>query len=235
MRKSAGAGLAVVAMLAGAARADDASPAPAQIARLRTDNSAIVVQDKDTAGVFEVQDDGTIKHRQSGLICPARYPNAAFFHALVYDAGKGLDVGCDYKRPDDKGGANAKLTIFVTKVADGASVDAEFAKRRAEVAQTYPEAKSQGPALTITQESKAALPDVRTEEFLIWMNERDYTTQLIVAVSKGWSIEIRATFSGKPNEIALNAGSTTQDAADAGGDRVMGAKALFDALGTVGK
>src|SRR5215469_11013721 len=63
-------------------------------------NAEIVKNTKGTDGVFVVRDDGTIRHVQSGLVCPAKFPNVAFWHAELFDSplGPGMDVGCDYGR-----------------------------------------------------------------------------------------------------------------------------------------
>ncbi len=211
------------------AQAED-KPSPAEAAKLRADNLAIAAADKDTDGVFRVQDDGTIKHAQSGIVCPAGYPNVSLYHLFVYDGGKGLDVGCDYRRADDKGGANAKLTIFAVKEGGGMTLDSAFAQFRNEVVQTSADLRPQGPALTVRDEGGSTFPPFRSEEFLIRLNDRDYTSDLIVAESRGWIVEIRATFTGLPSVVA---GAAEADAADSVADRVMTSSALLQALGTL--
>jgi hypothetical protein len=215
---------------------DAPAPTAAELAALKAQNEAVVAADRDTNGVFTVQDDGKITHAQSGMSCPAKLPNATFYHALVYDGGKGLDVGCDYRRADDKGGANAKLTVFAVKAWPGATVDAAFDKYRNEVVETWKDAKSQGEALHDATPADAAkkLPPFRSEEFLIRLNNKDYTTQIYVSLDRGWVIEVRTTFVGLPNTIDLPKDSTVSDALDAAGDRAMGPTALMDALGTLG-
>jgi hypothetical protein len=207
--------------------ADDAAP-------LRTQNAAIVEATAGASGVFKVQDDGTVRHVQSGLVCPAKYPNSDFYHVFVYKAD-GTDVGCDYRRADDKGGAWSKLTIFVVKAADGTTSDQAFARYHAELAQTYPGARPLGEAIQgDPNDHVSPLASVRSAEYLIAMNGQAYTTQLYVTVAHGWIIEIRTTFVGLPNTV---------DAAREGphgaememGDRLMGPKALIDALGTLGQ
>jgi hypothetical protein len=197
-------------------------------------NKALVAQEPKATGVFTVQDDGAIKHVQSGLLCPARYPNVSFSRAMVF-ADDGTDVGCDYIRHDDKGGASAKLSIFAVKATADTALDAVFAKYRAEVVGTWEGAVSQGESIHVEGKSDSTpFPDIRSEEFLIPLNGRTYTTAVIVTISKGWVIEIRATFDGLPNVIDVSKGGT-ESAVLAGGDRVMGPKALFDALSTVGQ
>jgi hypothetical protein len=53
-----------------------------------------------TLGVFEAQADGTVRHLQSGFICPARLPNVNLWNLQVIPSplGPGTDVGCDYGR-----------------------------------------------------------------------------------------------------------------------------------------
>jgi hypothetical protein len=209
-------------------------PSREETAKLRSENAAVVAGDKDTAGVFTVQDDGTIKHVQSGMICPAALPNGSFYHAMVFDGGKGLDVGCDYRRADDKGGADFKLSIFATKAQSGTTLDSAFARYRSEVTQTFKDAKSVGPAIVIHDEATGSkrLPEIRSEQFTLLFNSRDYTTEVVVAVVRGWVLEIRATYTGKPQELDVDA---TKDAGNWTLDRTASTMALLGAADTLGK
>jgi hypothetical protein len=233
---------AIFAVSLSAAIAQDAhappKPTPEEIAGLKATNQEIVARSPDTDGVFVVQDDGTIKHLQSGLVCPAQYSNVTFFSALVFPsaAGKGLDVGCDYRRANDRGGANAKLTIFATKMAPEVTLDQAFEGYRREIAQTQHDVKAVGPALRVEYKNGVLPgPEFRSEEYSISMNSREHTSQLIVAIVSGWTIEIRATFAGKPNVVEI----TKEDGPDApklwAGDRVMSALAFIAATGSIGK
>ena len=65
-------------------------------------------------------------------------------------------------------------------------------------------------------------------------NGRKFTSQLFVAVQAGWIVEIRSTFEGWGNAIVIDKNGGVDDAVTAAGDRLMGVKALFDALGTMG-
>jgi len=226
--------LALLLTAQGAASEEELTAAERAV--LKQANQTIVDSGKDTKGVFSVGGDGSIKHLQSGVVCPAKLPNAAFYAAFVYDGGKGFDVGCDYRRPDDKGGANAKLTVFAVKAEPGDTADSAFAAYRGGLVKAMPEAKSLGEALhDKTPDSvEKKLPPFRSEEFTIPLNGKVYTTQLYVALDQGWIIEVRATFVGLPNEIRLdNKDTAKQDAFDAAGDRAMGPVALLSALGTL--
>jgi len=232
----------LAAVLAAPVAAQDSSPPPKlsaeEIAALKARNQEIVRRSPNTSGVFAVQDDGTIKHLQSGLVCPENYPNAAFFNALVYpsDAGKGADVGCDYSRADDKGRAVLKLTIFAVKPVSETTLDRAFEGYRQEITQTYPNAIPLGPALHIENKGGASqFPEIRSEEYSIAISGLEYTSQLVVAIAQGWVIEIRATFPGKPNAIELNKDADANAAAMAVADRAMVSLALVAAVGTVGK
>jgi hypothetical protein len=200
----------------------------------RHQNEAVMAQTPQAAGLFAVQDDGTVKHLLSGLVCPARFPNAVFYHLFVF-AADSSDVGCDYRRADDKGGAWAKLTIFAVKAKPDATLDMAFAQYRGEVLQTYPDAKSQGVSLKLEDKrtkASSSIPDIRSEEFLITMNGQTYTTQLYVSEVNGWFVEVRTSFVGLPN--AVDAGREgPHGAVDEVGDRVMGPFALMGALGTI--
>lgn len=209
-------------------------PAEQRAAALKH-NQEILANTAGADGVFTVQDDGAIMHLQSGLVCPASFPNVALFHLLIYQSGeKGSDVGCDYIRPDDLGGAYAKLTIFATKAAPETTLDSAFAGYQREVAQVFKGAQPIGPAIRI-EDKTGKMPEYRSEEYLIKLNERDNTSDLIVTVSAGWVIEIRATYAGKPDEIHLEKGQSAKDAAVAIGDRVMASTAYIGAVHSVGK
>lgn len=211
-------------------------PSPEEIAAIRAHNQEIVARNPNADGIFAVQDDGTIKHLQSGLLCPASFPNVRFFHAMVFPApGKGHDVGCDYGRANERGGANAKLTIFAVKAAEGTTLDAAFAGYQREVVQSYQNVRAQGPVLTVTENESQTPLDFRSEGYLVTLNQRDYSSELIVAISAGWIIEVRSTYVGKSREILFNEGDGPDVLAATLGDRVMSATALFSALGTVGK
>lgn len=201
-------------------------------AALRAQNSAILAATPQAEGAFAVQDDGAVRHLASGLICPAKYPNVDFYKAFVFRAD-GTDAGCDYGRFDDKGGIWAKLTIFMVRFAAPTTIDQAFAHYRAELLRALPDAKSQGEALRLgANGASSPLPPIRSEEFLIQLNEQIYTTQLYVAQTKRWVIEVRTTFVGPPNVVDA-AREGPDSAARETGDRLMGSNALFVALGTV--
>lgn len=237
LKRGATLSLLAFAALATAAFADDAPPqerlSPEAIAALKVQNTQIVNAEPKAAGVFVVQDDGSVRHIQSGLVCPAKYPNTDFYHVLIY-AQSGDDVGCDYRRADDKGGAWSKLTIFATKAAPGLTLDQAFARYHNEIAQTSPKAVSQGPAIQESGKGPSDFPQIRSEEFIEPLNETAYTSQLYVVIKDGWIVEVRTTFVGLPNKIDVSKEGGTHEAVLKMGDRVMGPKALFDAIGTVG-
>ncbi len=226
-------GLVAAALLLPRALAADA-PDPAVTAQ----NRQIVAATPDAEGVFAVQDDGAIRHLQSGLVCPAKYPNLSFYHALVYasPAGRGTDVGCDYRRADALGGAWSKLTIFAVKAAPGTTLDQAYERYRGELTQAMPDAQPQGEAIRIENKGGApsSFPDIRSQEYLIVMNDQRYTSELVVAIVGGWIIEIRATFVGLPNTLGgTREGSGDDVLAAEGGDRFMSTKALVDAVSTI--
>lgn len=210
-----------------------ATAASATAGVLKAQNTAIVAATPQASAIFAVQDDGTVRHLPSGLICPAKYPNVDFYAVLVYRAD-GTDAGCDYRRADDKGGAWAKLTIFIVRFPAPITIDQAFSNYRSELLQAAPDAQPQGEALRIDKKSDASpLPAIRSEEFIIPLNGQQYTTQLYVTQSKGWVIEVRTTFVGLPNVVDA-AREGPDSAVHEAGDRFMGPKALFDALGTLG-
>ena len=204
---------------------------PEAIARIR----AIVANTKGTDGIFTVGDDGSVRHVQSGLLCPPKFPNVDFWHPEIFDSalGPGMDIGCDYGRNGPDGHAISKLTIFATKAPDGLTLDQAFQQDRSQLLRAAPGAKSEGQALEIKNDS--ASPDARSEEFLETRDGQDYTTQILVAVGKGWVFEIRTTFEGAGNRIVIPHGGTSHDAVSAIGDRLMLAVAYARLGGVLAK
>jgi hypothetical protein len=192
-----------------------------------------------TDGVFIVNDDGSVRHIQSGLLCPPKFPNVDFWHAEVFSSslGKGTDVGCDYGRGNPNGKAVAKLTIFATKAPEGMTLDQAFAKYRNEVLTTYPNATSRGEAIqdTTPPDQRQTHPGLRSEEFLVQIDGAPFTSQLIVEVKSGWMIEIRSSFLGKSDQIYLTKETGVQGAVLATGDRLMAAYAWPLADSSIGK
>ena len=190
-------------------------------------------------GVFVVGDDGSVKHVQSGLICPPKFPNVDFWHAEVFSSplGKGMDVGCDYGRGDPNGKAVAKLTIFATRAPGGMTLDQAFAKYRNEVLATFPDATSRGEVIQddTPPDKRQDYPGFRSEEFVVQIDGAPFTTQLVVEVESGWMIEIRSSFLGESNHIYLTKESGVHGAVLATGDRLMAAVARMFAEGSVGK
>lgn len=225
-------GLSLCIALAGARAFAEDAPAKKENDAWSADARTIVhIQEivKDTAGsdgVFVVRDNGEIAHVQSGLVCPPKFPNVDFWHAEIFSSplGNGMDIGCDYGRGNPNGKAISKLTIFETKAPDGLTLDQAFQQDRADVMKTYPDAISQGTALKIENKSahpSNALPEIRSEEFLLTIDGHKFTSQLLVTVHDGWVLEIRASFLGTGNNIDLPKGATPNDIMLAVGDRAM--------------
>lgn len=222
------------------AQASDAKPAtnPAWVADTNTiaNIRAIVANTKGADVAFAVGDDGNIRHIQSGMICPPKFPNVVFRHAQIYSSimGVGMDVGCDYGRDNRDGVVASKLTIFATKAKDGWTLDGTFLGYRNEVLKTYPDAVSQGEALKIEDKSGNAFPPIRSEEFIFHVDGFEYTSDLLVAIKNGWILEIRASFLGKPGEVNMGNGATVDDAVLEIGDRAMLSQAFIRAAATIG-
>ncbi|MBU6444349.1 MAG: hypothetical protein KGR48_10605 [Alphaproteobacteria bacterium] len=212
---------------------------PQDIAATKVHNQNLVSQTQGADGVFVVEDDGTVKHVQSGMVCPAKFPNLALWHVEVFATPtKGYDVGCDYGRNDAEGHWAAKLTIFATKAPAGATLDTAFDDDRKGVLQVSPDARSLGPALDLTDGDKntaEALPEWRSEAFLIVREGRQYTDQLVVSVVAGWIFEIRATYRGAPGKIVVTKADGPQAAVLAFGDRLMSTLAFVRVSRTLGK
>ncbi|MBA2588845.1 MAG: hypothetical protein H0U98_09505 [Alphaproteobacteria bacterium] len=210
-------------------------PSPEQAAATKLHNQNIVAQAPGADGVFAVRDDGTIKHMQSGLICPSGFPSVDFSQAMVFPSNvKGMDVGCDYRRPGKLGGADAKLSIFATKAAEGMTLETAFANYKQEIMQVQHNVRPLGPALKV-HDMGSTPPDFLSEEYLVTLNDQDYTSDLIVAISGGWVVEVRATYIGQPNEIKIDKDADVSAAGAGLGDRTMSALAFIMATKTIGK
>ena len=213
-----------------AAKISSGTPEPTTISRIRD----IVANTKDAADVFFVRDDGKIYHIQSGLDCPAEFPNVEFRHAQIYPSalGVGMDVGCDYGRSDANRGTISKLTIFATKAAENTSLDQAFTQYQADIRKTFPDVHPTGPALVMEQKGNAKLPfpDFRSEAYDLTIDGAPYHSELIVSVQGGWIIEIRTTYS---TQISADATPDEMGRAvmDAGGSSL----AFLAASGSVGK
>ncbi len=218
--------LCLLGWLAGPALAAD-TPAPDPVQHNRD-----ILAASQADGVFTVQDDGTIRHLQSGMICPATYPNVTLWHLEVFpnDAGKGVDVACDYGRNGPDGNWIAKLTLFATIAPAGWKLDDVFANYRGEVLQANPGVVSLGPALEAKGDT-AKIGEWRSEEFSQVRDGREFTTSLVVALRGKWMFEVRSTYLGKPNDIG--GGSDPNDAVLAAGDRAMTAKSFLDVVQTL--
>lgn len=246
MRKLAFA-MALLFLGGGVASADTATPQsstpnPAWIADAATiaHIRSIVANTAGTDGVFVVGDDGSIRHVQSGLVCPPKFPNVDFWHSQIFSSplGKGMDIGCDYGRAGPNGHAISKLTIFATKAPDGLALDQAFAADRNDVVRTYPDAVSQGTAFKIEDKSgdhSNPFPEIRSEEFLITIGGQKYTSQVLVAVQNGWILEIRATFAGTSKNVEVPSGGTVNDIMPVLGDRTMLPEAFVRVARSLGK
>lgn len=185
--------------------------------------------------VFSVGEDGSVRHLQSGMVCPAAFPNVGFSRLVIFpSAEKGLDVACDYIRGNANGGAYAKLTIYATKAAPNTTLDSAFAGYQREVASTYQNVRVLGPALR-AEDKSGKLPPSRSEQYLVNFNRRDFTSDLIVAVSAGWVIEVRSTYVDKPDEIRVEKDGDTQAAAIQIWDRLVATIAYVNVVQSVGK
>jgi hypothetical protein len=224
--------------VAGSVSADDAAaPNAAWVANAATiaHIREVVGNTKGADGVFVVLDNGDIRHVQSGLVCPAKFPNVDFWHAEVFDSsGQGTDVGCDYGRQGPAGHWVSKLTIYATRAPDGLTLDQAFAQDRGEFMQVSPNAVSQGDAVKV-QGSTSPLPEIRSEEFVSMRGDGEYTDDVLVAMQSGWILEIRTTFLGKPNTVEMANGATVEDAVNAIADRAMTAEAFAHVAQTIGK
>jgi hypothetical protein len=184
--------------------------------------------------VFSVLEDGSVKHLQSGMVCPAAFPNVGFSRLVIFPSSeKGADVACDYIRGNVNGGAYAKLTIYATKASPDTTLDSAFAGYQREIAAAYKKFQVLGPALR-AEDKSGKLPPSRSEQYLVNFNQRDLTSDLIVAVNAGWVIEVRSTYEDGPDIVSVDKDSA-QAAAVRVWDRRVATVAYVNVVQSVGK
>jgi len=168
----------------------------------------VVAQTAGSSGIFVVQDDGSVRHQQSGLVCPVDFPNVHFAQIQIYRPD-GTDIGCDYARVIADGSAVSKLTIFSAKAPDGATLDSVFVRYKDEIVRVHPDAVEENPSsLSITDSTGDKRTDYRSAGYSITIEGKHFHSELIVGLVKGWMIEVRATY---PNSVVQVDKNTTKD------------------------
>src|SRR6476646_1683188 len=121
-------------------------------------NRSVVAHSPGAQSTFNVQPDGSIRHLQSGLLCPADFPNTHLVDVQIYStvAGVGTDVGCDYARLTGDHVVAAKLTIFFVRASDTTTLASAFEKYRTEVIAAQPGAVPVPAALHISDQATHA-------------------------------------------------------------------------------
>jgi len=189
---------------------------------------ALIARFENGSAIWRAQDDGSVRHIQSGLVCPANFTVVTLWNLMVYDSpsGIGTDVGCDYWRSRIEGkGAETKIAIFAVKAAPGTTLDEAFQTYRKQMYASYPGAKSEGTALSIESDKPGTLPAIKSEEASIELYNRPYQTEIVVSLVNGWIIEVRSTH---PSQYKV-------EKAGEAGDAALSALALFAAFASVGK
>ena len=182
--------------------------ADAPSADLVAHSKLIVAQTAGSSGIFVVQDDGSVRHRQSGLVCPADFQNVHFVQILIF-VPDGTDIGCDYARVIADGSAVSKLTIFSTKAPDGATLDSVFAHYKDEIVRAHPGVTEEKPtSLSITDSAGKQRTDYQTAGYSITLGGKHFHSELIIGLFKGWMLEVRATY---PNSVVQVDTNTTKD------------------------
>jgi hypothetical protein len=205
-------------------------------------NRDVVARTPEADGVFVVQENGSIRHVQSGMVCGARYPSFEFWHVEVSSSGegKGSDVACDYGRNGRDGRPAATLTVSAVKQADGLALDQAFAVYRAQVLAMYPDAIPSGPALKIKladtdQDTYGPFEAFRSEEFVRELGGEDWTEDLIVLIRKGWVLKVRKTMPGKPHEFKFTEKTDSDELTNAARDRTVDLEVMMDVALTIGQ
>jgi hypothetical protein len=163
----------------------------------KANNAAVINAIPDAKDVFLVQGDGGILHLQSGFVCPADFPHVHFVHALIFSRSSsiGTDVGCDYARNANDGNAVSKLTIFLVKADEGATLDAAFGRYKTEVLTAAPGATILPASLHMgDKQTGQDRTDYRAAGFAVPEGNSQVHSELIVGIFKGWIIEVRATY-----------------------------------------
>jgi hypothetical protein len=224
-------------LCASPALADARDPTPEENAALKAHSAGVVAHEPGADGVFAVQDDGSLKHVQSGMVCAPRYANMELQRVEVLSAAdaKGGNAGCDYGR----GGA-ATLSVLAVKQPDGLTLDKAFADERAKIVGAYPDAATAGPALEIKlgdsdKDTYGPFSEFRSEEFVRTDNGQTRTEDLIVMIHKGWILEIRKSFQGKPKEVAFDEKSDRKELNNAMLDRTMNIRVMMVSGMTLGQ
>jgi len=198
-------------------------------------NNKVAMHTQGIDGVFVVQDDGTIRHIQSGMVCPAKFANVQLWHLESFPShsGKGMDVSCDYGRNGPNNRFVSKLTLFATIAPDGWTLDTVFANYRSEVIRANPGVKSEGP---LPLPPNVTLPgEWKSESFIERRDDRAFTSELIVALRGKWMFEVRTTYDGSRGDPMVTMQSSLADAANAQGDRTMAATAYRATVDTLPK
>jgi len=198
-------------------------------------NNKIAMNTRGIDGVFVVQDDGTIRHVQSGMVCPATFANVKLWHLETFPSprGKGMDVSCDYGRNGPDNRFVSKLTLFATIAPDGTTLDTAFAAYRSEVIRANPGIQSEGP---LPLPPHVMLPgEWKSESFLERRADRAFTSELIVALRGSWMFEVRATYDGSRGDPMVTMQSSPADATNAQDDRTMAATAFAATVNTLPK
>jgi len=198
----------LIGLILAATLATTPGEAPSQ-ADLKAHNIEIVPKATGAPGIFSVQEDGTIRHIQSGMICPADFPNVHFLSLQIYkSAAVGDDVGCDYGRSGPDGRAVSKLTIFATRAPADATLDAAFAHYKQEIVNQYPGAAEVPAALHIqVPQTGKDRTDYRATGYTVSANGVPRHTELITALWGQWVLEVRATY---PSAIIMVEKDTSQ-------------------------
>jgi hypothetical protein len=177
-----------IALAAAPSSAVDMPPPPPSVPGVD-----IIRSPADASDLFATGQDGSIRHLQSGMICPADFPNVHLWSLQIYAAARrGDDVGCDYARFSSNGRASSKLTIFATRRAPGETLDSVYAGYRDDVTNSFPDAAESAPSGRVDGE------DYRAASFTARRSDGELRTELIVGFANGWSLEVRATYPQKP-------------------------------------
>lgn len=115
-----------------------------------------------------------------------------------------------------------------------------FADYRAAVMSIAPDAASQGPALEIKagdsdRNTIGPFGDFRSEEFTRETGGVTWTETPVVLIRKGWVLEIRGTFRGRPNDLVVGEDAGPDELDKAMGGRLVLIRAMLQSCSTLGQ
>lgn len=158
-----------------AAQGADPSLPRAQIEQLIAESGA--------EGVFEVVEDGKVRHLGSGLVCRFYTGQTNRLH-LYEGSARGEDIGCDSAREDQY------MTLYATRYPPPVSLEERLAGAEAAIRQRFSDAHPLNPRISMESER---LPPRLVRNFLVTVNGARWFTSVTMAQREEWTLKLRYT------------------------------------------